>query len=291
MSVYLGTSGGVRLQRLASTSFTTTIDTAAVNVAQNRFNLDFPNGTFLTGDRVEINKVTAGNLDFISGYGSGTGVFYVNVDTIGGIKLYDTWAKSLNGLSTAALTLAAPSGSYDITIESIGDGLRNLGQIVSFELNTNRATADVTSLGDQFSKNISTLISGSGNISCYWDFAALYDGAGEVESAQFLHQLVMRQQLGSNFIAALSIKGQGSSSAYESGEEDATGLFYVINGIITNVAIAFEPSAPVRSEIQFVTTGQIALRYGSLTGDLLLQEDSDEILLEQGSGSLLIEDP
>jgi hypothetical protein len=290
MSIYLGTSGGVKLQRLASTAFTTTVNAADINIPQKRLELDFPSGTFITGDRVFIEKVTAGTLDFISGYGSSSGTFYVNVDTIGGIKLYNTWPASLAGSLDNALTLAAPSVTYDITIESLGDGLRDLGQVVSFELNTNRATADVTSLGDQFSKSIATLISGSGNISCFWDFAALYGSSGELESAQFLHQLVMRQQLGSNFRAALSLKTQDAQSANESGAEDSQGLFYLINGIITNVAVAFEPSAPIRSEIDFVTTGQIALRYGNASGDLLLQEDSDELLLEQGGGSLLIED-
>jgi hypothetical protein len=290
MSIYLGTSGGVKLQRLASTAFTTTVNAADVSIPQKRLELDFLNGTFITGDRVFIEKVTAGTLDFINGYGSSSGTFYVNVDTIGGIKLYNTWPASLTGSLDNALTLAAPSVTYNITIESLGDGLRDLGQVVSFELNTNRATADVTSLGDAFSKSIATLISGSGNISCFWDFAALYGSSGELESAQFLHQLVMRQQLGSNFRAALSLKAQGAQSSNESGAEDSQGLFYLINGIITNVAVAFEPSAPIRSEIDFVTTGQIALRYGSATGDLLLQEDSDELLLEQGGGSLLIED-
>jgi hypothetical protein len=290
MSIYLGTSGGVKLQRLASTAFTTTVNSADINIPQKRLELDFPSGTFITGDRVFIEKVTAGTLDFINGYGSSSGTFYVNVDTIGGIKLYTTWPASLTGSLDNALTLAAPSVTYDITLESLGDGLRDLGQVVSFELNTNRATADVTSLGDQFSKSIATLISGSGNISCFWDFAALYGSSGELESAQFLHQLVMRQQLGSNFRAALSLKTQDAQSANESGAEDSQGLFYLINGIITNVAVAFEPSAPIRSEIDFVTTGQIALRYGGATGDLLLQEDSDELVLEQGGGSLLIED-
>jgi hypothetical protein len=290
MSIYLGTSGGVKLQRLASTAFTTTVNAADINIPQKRLELDFPNGTFITGDRVFVEKVTAGTLDFISGYGSSSGTFYVNVDTIGGIKLYNTWPASLVGSLDNALTLAAPSVTYDITIESLGDGLRDLGQVVSFELNTNRATADVTSLGDQFSKSIATLISGSGNISCFWDFAALYGSSGELESAQFLHQLVMRQQLGSNFRAALSLKTQDAQSANESGAEDSQSLFYLINGIITNVAVAFEPSAPIRSEIDFVTTGQIALQYGNAVGGLLLQEDSDELILEQGGGSLLIED-
>ena len=290
MSIYLGTSGGVKLQRLASTAFTTTVNAADVNIAQKRLGLDFPNGTFITGDRVFIEKVTAGTLDFISGYGSSSGTFYVNVDTIGGIRIYSSWPASLVGSLDNALTLAAPSVTYDITIESLGDGLRDLGQVVSFELNTNRATVDVTSLGDQFSKSIATLISGSGNISCFWDFAALYGSSGELESAQFMHQLVMRQQLGSNFRAALSLKTPNAQSASEPGAEDSQGLFYLINGIITNVAVAFEPSAPIRSEIDFVTTGQIALQYGSVVGGLLLQEDSDELLLEQGGGSLLIED-
>lgn len=290
MSIYLGTSGGVKLQRLASTAFTTTVNAADVSIPQKRLELDFPNGTFITGDRVFIEKVTAGTLDFISGYGSSSGTFYANVDTIGGIRIYSSWPASLVGSIDDALTLAAPSVTYDITIESLGDGLRDLGQVVSFELNTNRATADVTSLGDQFSKSIATLISGSGNISCFWDFAALYGSSGELESAQFLHQLVMRQQLGSNFRAALSLKTPNAQSASEPGAEDIQGLFYLINGIITNVAVAFEPSAPIRSEIDFVTTGQIALRYGNASGDLLLQEDSDELLLEQGGGSLLIED-
>lgn len=290
MSIYLGTSGGIMLQRLASTAFTTEVDAGAINTGQRRINLDFPNSTFLTGDRVYIDRTTAGDLDFINGYSGNNGTFYVNVDLLGGLKLYTTWAASLNGKVSEALELVAPGTTYDVTLQSLGDGIRDLGQIVSYELNTNRNTVDVTSLGDQFSKNISSLISGNGAISCFWDFAALYDTNGETEAAQMLHQLVMRQQLGSNFRAALIIKTPESRSESESGPEDTEGLFYLVNGVVTNVAMSFDPSEPIRSEIQFVTTGQIALRYGNPSGNLLLQEDSDEILLQSSVGSLLIED-
>lgn len=290
MSIYLGTSGGIMLQRLASTAFTTEVDAGAINTGQRRINLDFPNSTFLTGDRVYIDRTTAGDLDFINGYSGNNGTFYVNVDLLGGLKLYTTWAASLNGKVSEALELVAPGSTYNITLESLGDSIRDLGQVISYELNTAREAVDVTSLGDQFSKSISSLISGNGAISCLWDFAALYDANGETEAAQMLHQLVMRQQLGSNFRAALIIKTPESRSERESGPEDTEGLFYLVNGIVTNVAMSFDPSEPIRSEIQFVTTGQIALRYGNPSGNLLLQEDSDEILLQSGVGSLLIED-
>jgi len=36
MSIYLGTSGGVKLQRLASTAFTTTVNAADINIPQKR---------------------------------------------------------------------------------------------------------------------------------------------------------------------------------------------------------------------------------------------------------------
>jgi hypothetical protein len=290
MSIYLGTSGGIMLQRLASTAFTTEVDAGAINTGQRRINLDFPNSTFLTGDRVYIDRTTAGDLDFINGYSGNNGTFYVNVDLLGGLKLYTTWAASLNGKVAEALELVAPGSTYNITIESLGDSIRDLGQIISYELNTTREAVDVTSLGDQFSKSVSVLISGSGSISCFWDFAALYDANGETEAAQMLHQLVMRQQLGSNFRAALIIKTPEARSERESGPEDTEGLFYLVNGVITNVAVAFSASEPIQSQIQFVTTGQIALRYGNPSGNLLLQEDSDEILLQSGVGSLLIED-
>jgi len=285
--IYLGNAGLIRLQRIAASSFSSVVDTAAVNTSANRLELDFPVNTFTTGDRIAITRVGGGALDFISGNSNNSINVYVNVDGIGGLKLYTNWADALNNIDSN-YTLVAPGTTYTATFELLGDGVRTFGQVSSYTLSTNRASADVTSLGDAFQKSTSTLISGSGTMECFWDYAT--DGA-EIETAMYFHQLVLRQQLGSAFKAALVIKQAGYGAAQEVLAADSQALYYMITGLITNVAMSFEPSEPIRTTIEFATTGMIALRYGVLASSLLLQEDGDELLLEQGAGSLLLEDP
>jgi hypothetical protein len=285
--IYLGGAGLVRLQRIAASSFSSVVDSAAVNTSANRLELDFPVNTFTTGDRIAITRVGGGALDFISGNTDNSVIVYVNVDGIGGLKLYTNWADSLNN-SDSNYTLVAPGTTYTATFELLGDGVRTFGQVTSYTLSTNRASADVTSLGDAFQKSTSTLISGSGTMECFWDYAT--DGV-EIETAMYFHQLVLRQQLGAAFKAALVIKQAGYASSQEVLTADTQALYYMITGLITNVAMSFEPSEPIRTTIEFATTGLIALRYGVLASSLLLQEDGDELLLEQGAGSLLLEDP
>lgn len=285
--IYLGSAGLIRLQRLAASGFNSVVDSAAINTSANRIELDFPANTFTTGDRIAITRVGGGALDFISGNTDNSVIVYVNVDGIGGLKLYSTWADSLNNAGTQ-YTLVAPGTTYTASFELLGDGIRTLGQVTSYTLSTNRASADVTSLGDAFTKNTSTLISGSGSFECFWNFAT--DGA-EIETAMYFHQLVLRQQLGSGFKAALVVKQANYPSAQDVLAADTQALYYMVNGLITNVAMSFEPSEPIRTTVEFATTGLIALRYGTLGANLLLQEDGDELLLEQNSGSLLLEDP
>jgi len=287
MGIYLGSAGLIKLQRLAASAFTTAISTAAVNVAQKRLELDFPAGVFITGDRVQFVRATS-TLTFISG-ATGSEIYYLNVDGASGVRLYTTWAASLKGLSADAVTLVNPAATYNITMTLLGDGVRKLGQVAGYELSTNTAAIDTTSLGDSFTKHISGLISGAGKISCYWDW--LSSSSEETESAQYMHGLVMRQQLGSAFRATFSIKqpGHGAANTIIETSAESQGLYYLVNGLITNVVIAFNPTEALRSEIEFVTTGAIQIIYGNPSGDLLLQEDSDEILLESGLGSIVID--
>lgn len=287
MGIYLGSAGLINLQRLSSSAFTTEINTAAINVGQKRLSLDFPAGVFITGDRVQFIRATS-TLTFISG-ASGNETYYLNVDGASGVRLYTTWAASLRGLLSDAITLIDPTATYSITMTLLGDGIRSIGQVINYELSTNTAAIDTTSLGDSFTKQISGLISGAGKISCYWDW--LSSNNEETESAQYLHGLVMRQQLGSAFRATFSIKqpGHGSANNILDPNTENQGLYYLVNGLITNVAIAFNPTEALRSEINFITTGAIQMLYGNPSGDLLLQEDSDEILLESGLGSIVID--
>lgn len=282
--IYLGNGGLIKLRRLAGRSFTSTINDARVNTNANRLELDFGSNTFTTGDRVSITSTST--LDFISGYTESSFSAYVNVDAIGGIRFYSNWTQAVNNIPAEAISLAEPASGYSATFELLGDDYRDLGQVTSYTLSTNRNTADVTALGDAYSAQIGTLISGSGSIECLWDYSA---GTANVENSMYFHQLIVRQQLGSTFKAALVLKSADSVPAGGVSGNPGESLFYMIQAVVTNVAMEFEPSEPVRSSIDFVTTGLIAIRYGDVADALLLQETEDELLLEQNSGSLELE--
>jgi len=292
MAVYLGNAGLVSIQRTGATTYTSTLDSGDVNVAQKRFSFDFPNDTFITGDYLQITRVGGGDLDFIDAAGftppgvTSTGAWYVNVDAVGGIRLFKTWGEALKGDVDDAVVLATPGTSYTISVSVTSGGYRTLGEVVSYELSTQRAALDATVLGEEFVEQVSGLVSGSGRFTCFWDFGE----SGDLEAAQYIHHLILRQQLGSNFSAALTIKRIGESAATGPSDTDATQLYYLIDGLITNVGISFEASTALQSQIEFVTTGQIQLRYsagGSIAGSLLLQEDSSALDLESGLGRLL----
>lgn len=292
MAVYLGNSGLISIQRSGATNYTSTLDPGDVNVAQRRFSFDFPNDTFITGDYLQITRVGGGNLDFVDAAGftppgvTSTGAWYVNVDAIGGIRLFKTWGEALKGNFSDAVVLATPGTSYDISVAVTNAGFRTLGEVTAYELSNTRAALDSSVLGEEFVSRVSGMVSGTGRITCFWDFGE----SGDLEAAQYLHHLVLRQQLGSNFTAALTLKRAGESAATGPSDGDNSQLYYLIDGLITNVGISFEPSSAVQSQIEFVTTGQIQLRYstgGSVAGSLLLQEDGSGIDLESGTGRLL----
>ena len=292
MAVYLGNSGLVSIQRTGASTYTSTLDPADVNVAQKRFSFDFPNDTFITGDYLQITRVGGGNLDFIDAAGftppgvTSTGAWYVSVDAVGGLRLFKTWGAALKGDVDDAVVLATPSTSYTISVAVTSGGYRTLGEVVSYELSNQRTALDASVLGEEFVSQVSGQISGSGRITCFWDFGE----NGDFEAAQYIHHLILRQQLGSNFSAALTLKRVDESAATGPADTDDSQLYYLIDGLITNVGISFEAGTAVQSQIEFVTTGQIQLRYstgGSIAGSLLLQEDTSALDLESGIGRLL----
>lgn len=296
MAVYLGNVGLVSLQRFGATSYSSTLDVADVNVAQKRFSFDFPDSTFITGDYIQLTRTDGGNLDFIDASGfvpagqAPSGAWYVNVDAIGGLRLYTTYGKSLMGNIADAVTLLTPASSYPITAAVSNAGFRTLGEVTDYELSTSRTTLDTTALGEAFVNQISGLISGSGSMTCFWDFGE----NGDLETAQYTHQLVLRQQIGSNFKAAFVLKRSGESAVTGPKDTDSAQLYYEVEGLVTNVGISFTASDALQSQIDFVTTGEIRLRYsdsGTIVGSLLLQEDGGAIDLESGTGRLLQDEP
>ena len=304
MAVYLGTSGMVQLSRVGEGVFTSEMDPGDVNTFERRFSFDFPNGTFVSGDRLTITRVNADGtlsnqpLDFVStgGWGDGSlhpdGTWFVHVDTIGGLRLYSSWEQSLEGARTQAIQLTTPGSNYRIAVSLAEAKPHCLGQVLDFTLSTQRDAVDVTALGEAFAERVSGLISGSGQITALWDWRPSTCGVGSVEVAQYFHQLVLRQQLGSEFEAELFIKQDSEEPLNDQLPELArrTAIYYKLRALVTNVSMAFSPTEPLRSVIQFAATGPIELLYGIPSAFLILQEDGAKLKLEDESGFLAQED-
>jgi hypothetical protein len=306
MAVWLGEAGGLRFSRAATGRLYVNIQPSDVDVAAKRFGFDRPVTSLITGDSVWFRRVDAegkpagGALDFVDATGwldgalHGDGRWFVHVDAVGGIRLYRKWAEALQGLPGNAVLLTAPSGSYRVSVE-VEDGSTDcLAQTISWELNTNREVADVTSLGEGFQKQVETLVSGSGSVDCFFDTnARICDRAypdESTEASMYLHQLVLRQEIGARFKGVFLLKQTNALplNALLDKQEMTRELFYACDCIVTEVAVALEPGDAIHSKIQFVTTGSIELRF-DYPSDYLVQEQApnDKVLQETDFGILL----
>jgi hypothetical protein len=295
MSVYLGTYGNVYLTRKgAQGSKASLVNPADVNASRRRFSFDFETGFLVSGDQVEIDSTNGATLAFVTsaGWVDGTvqsgGKWYINVDELGGIRLYSTFSAALAGDLDSAIALAAIVTEIPITVKIANTVPRMLGQCISYELNTNREAADTTALTDEFRSQYSTLMSGSGQFTAFWDYVDATT-PGIQEAPHYLLQLALRTEIGSEFSAQFYLKTSGNSPS-GSASSVADELWYEVDGILTQAGISFEPDGPVRVVADFVTTGPIRLRAKLATEDRMLQENTDDLQLEQDTTSVLLLD-
>jgi len=309
MAVYLGAHGIIELTRTSEQNYLdSTLDPADVNVAAKRFSFDFGNNRFMTGDLLQITRMTTAgaistsNLDFIAaasfpgGSQSPQGQWYVNVDAANGIRLYASWNLALEGGTTNAATLATPASAYPIRVQLKNNDRHILGEVIDYELNTNRETADVTSLGEVFRQRISTMITGSGSCTAFWNYEAYATENRNTsgynnELSNYLHQLVLRQDLGASFRARFYLKTR-FTKPYTSGvpAPNSEQIFYDLTGIITDVGVAFNANEPVRSRINFVTTGQLAL-LSEVVPSLVLNQTGGTVVQQNSSGNVALQSP
>ena len=283
MSVYLGTYGKVELQRqFDGSDLRGTINPSDVNVAGKRFSFDFEHGQLLSGDQVEITSTDGSALDFIDSYTDTSVKKFIHVDELDGIRLYDSFANAVNGGTTNATALAAPGDNIPIRVTVANNSLRLLAQCSGFELNTERETVDTTTLSDEFRSRVSTLMSGSGRMSCFWE----YTGDTSNELANYLLELQLRTKVGSQFKARFYIKTTTHNPGGVAANDDDS-IWYEFTGVLTSCAVQFSPSSAIQIEADFITTGEIQIRMELDPADKLLQENSDEILLEQGTTDAL----
>ena len=283
MSVYLGTFGEVELKRQFDGSvLNSTIDTGDVNVTKKRFSFDFDHGQLLTGDQIQIKSTDGSALSFIDSYTDTSVKKFIYVDELDGIRLYDSFALAVNGGLTNATTLAVPSSDIPIEVTVENSNYRILGRVQSYELNTQRETVDITALSEEFRSQIGTIMSGSGRMSCEWE----YTGDTSKELPHYLLELALRTRVGSSFGAKFYLKTNGYNPGGHTNALDDS-LWYEVTGVLTACAVQFTPNQLVQITADFVTTGSIQVRTNLIVPDALLQESGSNILLDQDASAKL----
>lgn len=292
MGIYLGNIGGIEITRGTDGSPKESIvNPSDVNAARNRFSFDFEEGYLIGGDLVEFATTDGTNLDFVvaAGWANNTvqtsGNWYVFIDELGAIRLYDNFDDSLEGSSAGLVQLAAIVRDIPISVTVRNRDSRLLASITEYELNTNRETVDITTLSDQYRQQYSSLITGSGSLTAQWD----YVNEADKEPVNYLMQLVLRTEIGSGFHAKFYIKSadtDASGGAFSASQMNDA-LWWEFDAIVTNSATSFAPGDIIVSRIDFVATGAIRLRARTTASRRLLQESGDPLILEQGGYYLL----
>jgi hypothetical protein len=295
MSIYLGTCGRVALQRLSlQGAKVSEVNASDVNVARKRFSFDFDPGMFLTGDQLEFRSTNGATLAFVSTAGWPDGVkksggkWFINVDELGGIRLYSSFGAALNGGEVNAIALDTIVTAVPISVKVANNKPRIIGQLTAYELNTAVEAIDHTALGDQFRSQYSSLMSGSGRFSAVWDYRDTV-GAGEYETSHYLLQLALRTEIGSEFSAQLYLKTNDQNPTGQLATADDE-IWYEVTGVITQAAMQVAAGSLVEVTADFVTTGPVRLKTLTIGDDAVLQENDDDILLEQDATARLLQE-
>ena len=292
MGIYLGNIGGIEITRKSDGSpKESLVNPSDVNASRDRFSFDFDESYLIAGDLVEFSTTDGTNLDFIDATGwidetvQPSGNWYIFIDELGGIRLYDNFDDSLEGSTAGIVPLVDIARDIPIRVVVRDRDSRLLASITDYELNTNRETVDITTLSDQYRQQYSSLITGSGALTAQWD----YVNEASKEPVNYLMQLVLRTEIGSGFHAKFYIKSANTdaSGGPFSGTQMNDALWWEFDAIITASATSFTPGDVIVSRIDFVTTGAIRLRAQTTTGRRLLQESGSPIKLEQGGYYLL----
>lgn len=283
MSVYLGTFGKVELRRQADAKgLRSQIKRSDVNADAKRFSFDFDHGQLITGDKIRIKSIDGSALDFIDNFSEATITKFIYVDEADGVRLFNTFSQAVNGLKADAIALSNPADSIDISVDIRSTVPRLLAQVSSFELNTERETVDTTTLSDEFRTRINTLMSGSGRMSCFWE----YTGDTSNELPNYLVELALRTKIGSNFHAQFYLKTPGYNPGGVSAR-DSDEVWYDFDAVITACAVQFAPDNTVQITADFITTGKVELKMKIEVPDTIKQESGDDINLDQDATAKL----
>ena len=282
MTIYFGQSGEIAISRDSfSEGFSTVLASADVNVSAKRFGVEHSVDSLMTGDKVTISTVDKSTLQLVSGHNYPDWNGFIYIDKADGIKLFSTFEKAVTGASADAVALSSPSSSQQINIATQNDLYRHVANIKDFELTTNRDQVDITTLGKEFKDQYASgLVSGQGSMTCLWEhihgesFKDTGSSNKYPELPIYLAQLVVRLQQGAIF--------DGRFYIYKDLEDVSKTVYYESKCVVTNVALTISATEEIEARIEFITSGEIALKVGA-PDSYLLQEDTSKILQEDGS--------
>lgn len=298
MTFFVGHTGFVRLRRKSSeeAELKFSADAGEVNTVLNRLYFDGSEENLLTGDQLFISTEDARGLAFFSPSAWPTSLqvqkflrVYVNVNAVGGLRFFDRFADAINNNRDAEITLAADFGTpIEATIAVRDSRYNTLGSVVSYEINTDRAAIETTSLSDKFRQQYSAgLISGNGSIECLFSYETVLDE----EAPLFLLQTIQRLEVGSelNMLLSLSPADKSRSALFAASSNE---VFYELQAVITRAGVTVAADRLISCSIDFLTTGEFRVKVG-VPSEYILKEDADLIELEEnqetGLGFLLQE--
>ena len=286
MPVYLGTGGFIELKRTSmDASLNVTLAVSDVNISRKRFSFNYKVGIIITGDKIDIARTDGtDNLELVSGHSARDGTFFAHVDDIGGIRLYASLADAIAGTTVNALALVTPSEEQSLSITVSNTSYKPLARVEEYEFTTQRDQVEINQLGDTFKRQYdSGLISGQGSMTCFWEHryvATDHDYSTDQEFSSYLARLILRVQQGADFLGRFFLYRESATSV--------NNAWYECDAQITNCSITVPNVGIVKTNIDFVTSGEFQLKVGSTPG-YLLQESTDYLLQEDGN-KLFLED-
>jgi hypothetical protein len=289
MTFFIGTKGNVRLRRGADTELgvlSGSIGPDDLVLALNRVGFEGANANLFTGDRVDLVTTDARGLAFIpaSNWPSNaiedTFSTFINVNSAGGLRLFPTFADAVNNTRANEIAIQAFTGDpIEVSVRVRDVAYNLLGDVTSYEFQSNRDQIDVTALDDKFRKQHDAgLISGSGRIDCTFNYIT----SGALETSKLLVQLIQRVDLGSAFDLALYLTDKTV-------DPDVENIFYLLTAVVTNSGVRVAANEIITCSLDFVTTGDVRLVTG-VPSQYILKEDDDRIRVEHSLDYLLQED-
>jgi hypothetical protein len=280
VTVFAGHYGSIELKRIGG-PFKLDLEIRAQDISSGRKRFafstkegeDLPWATITTGDRVRIATTdnrglpfrffrNAANTQSIDNPGASVGPleFFANVDTMGAIRMYRTFADAIANPNVRYLAVplskAAGDPPWPVTVTLLPGDYNTLGRVEGFTISTDRENIDITSLGDRYRGVSASAISGSGTVDCLFEFKNVT--GQEIPAA--LADLIQKVEIGSQFEGKFYLLAP--SPRPPKGYTSIESAYYQVRAMITKSSLVVRGDAIVECSFDFVTTGQFDFKTG-----------------------------